>query len=105
MDLRTIRHDVAGILHLARDARHNAHPAIRDNSGRIAVDRLLSLLAMLDAHIDALPAAAAAATQARTACREHLYPRAQPCVHDDDGQEEQGMGEASAVPAPWKSPD
>lgn len=86
-------------------ATHDRDPEVRAANAKTAIRTIITLWHQVNDAITALPAAAAAATQARTACREHLYPRSQPCVHDDDGQEEQGMGEPSAVPAPWKSPD
>ena len=106
MDLRSVGNHVAAILRDVRMSRHDTSPAARSIAGQAAVDRLIALLRMLDRAIDDLEASSAAAAAARTACREHLYPRpAPPCIHEDDGQEEAGMGEPDSVPAPWKSPD
>lgn len=86
-------------------ATHDRDPEVRAAKAETAIRTIIAMWHEVNDAIAARDAAADAAAQARTACRERLYPRAQPCVHDDDGQEELGMGEPSAVPAPWKSPD
>lgn len=94
------------LFHHLDKALHSASPADRAEAGARAMDDLRDMWDGFHRAMDDLAASSAAAAAARTACREHLYPRpAPPCIHEDDGQEEAGMGEPDSVPAPWKSPD
>lgn len=106
MDPRLVRNRLVFILEHIRQCQTATDPFSRAEHGVSAINRIMVLMAELDAELEALPAAQAAADTARTACREHLYRHpTPPCVHEDDGQEEAGMGEPASVPAPWKSPD
>lgn len=105
MDLMHLRTQLRLAWEQMTTATHDTDPAIRAEKSRTAIRIIITLRDQVDDEITARDAAADAATQARTACRERLYHRSQPCIHDDDGQEEQGMGEPAAVPTPWKSPD
>lgn len=105
MDLTHLRTQLRLAWEQMTVATHDRDPEVRAAKAKAAIRTIITLWDQVDDAIAARDAAADAAAQARTACRERLYPRAQPCVHNDDGQEELGMGEPSAVPAPWKSPD
>ena len=105
MDLTHLRTQLRLAWEQMTTATHDTDPEVRAEKAKTAIRTIITLWDQVDDAITARDAAADAATQARTACRDRLYPRSQPCIHDDDGQEEQGMGEPSAVPEPWKSPD
>ena len=94
MDPSLVRNRLVFILERIRQCQTATDPFSRAVHGVSAINRIMVLMAELDAELDALPAAQAAANTARTACRERLYPTGCPASRadaehgDDDGQVE-----------------
>ena len=106
MDLAHLRTQLRLAWEQMTTATHDTDPEVRAAKAKTAIRTIITLWDQVNDAITARDAAAATAAQARTACREHLYWKpCPPCIHEDDGQEEAGMGEPASVPAPWKSPD